>query len=145
MKKILEKALFAIEKRLRDRGFTVPETRRIVARQLLLTGIALPLGCAALPFSLWPLGFALGAVIASANVYFTAAGAKQCLALGAGAIGSYIGMFLLRFVATGAALYMLLAVLFVPAIPLLAGLSTVVFSLMLLGVTRAAGNSRKEA
>lgn len=137
----------ALEKLLRNRGFTSPDSRRIIANQLLLTAASLAVGAGAAWFSLWPLAFGIGAALASANLWWIARGAQWCVAqqFSPALALVYFGSFLLRFAGTGLALYLLLAWLQFPLVPLLAGLFSVVVYLSVMGFSRIAGNSCKEA
>lgn len=144
---MLQKSRHAIEKILRNRGFTSPNSRRIMANQLLLTIAALGVGILAFPVTLWPVSFALGAVLATVNFWWMAKSVRwsvsqrfsPALAL------VYFGGFLLRFTGTGVLLYILLVQLSLPLVPHVAGLSSVVLCLMITAFSRTAGNSCKEA
>lgn len=118
-----------------------------MVNQLLLTIAALCIGVLAFPLTLWPVSFALGAVLASINLWWMAKSVRwsvsqrfsPALAL------VYFGGFLLRFTGTGVLLYILLVRLSLPLVPLVAGLSSVVACLMITAFSRTAGNSCKEA
>ena len=132
---------------MRARGFLAPETRRIVAGQILFALAALAVGIATLWFSLWPTAFAAGSFLAAGNLYCLGkgvdtsifAGAKAHAKASAGIAMLHVLLFWFRFVVTGFMLYVFLVPLAFPPLPLLAGLSTVVASLSFMGFSRVAG------
>lgn len=144
---MLEKSRHAVEKALRKRGFAAPDVRRIMAGHIVLTAAALILGAVLYTVSLWPLAFGLGSVMASVNLWSLARSLHRTLGhsfSGARAMAYFAG-FALRFAGTAAALYILLVRAALPVAPVLAGLSSALVWLMILGISRFAGNSCKEA
>ena len=146
MRKMLHAAMLSVEKRLFARGFRTAGVRRILAGQLLLAAVFLGAGLSLLWLSAWPMAFALGALLAAQNLWWLARSTQWCLgrAFTPGLALVHYLLFLGRFALTGVALYVLLIWLRTPVIPLLAGLSTVVVSLMAWGFARAR-HSFKEA
>ncbi|MDR3073932.1 MAG: ATP synthase subunit I [Deltaproteobacteria bacterium] len=144
---MLRKSRTVIEKLLRDRGFTSPESRRIIASQILLAGASLLLGLLTFRATLWPLAFGIGACLAAVNLWWTARGAHWSVGhqFSAGLAVVYFGAFLLRFAGIGLAVYCLLVWARFPFIPLLAGLFSHLVCLLITGFSRNAGNSCKEA
>lgn len=144
---MLHKSRHAIEKILRNRGFAPPESRRIMANQILLTLVALAAGALAWPLTLWPASFALGTALASANLWWMAKSIRWSLSqrFSPALALAYFGGFLFRYAGTGALIYLLLVTLSLPIVPLVAGLSSVVVCLTIIGLSRTAGNSCKEA
>lgn len=143
---MLRKSRHAIEKILRNRGFTSPDSRRIMANQLMLAIAALGIGVLAFPLSIWPFGFALGALLATANLWWMAKSVTWSVSqrFSPVLVLMYFGGFLLRFAGTGVLLYILLVRCSFPLIPLVAGLSSLVVCLMITAFSRNAGNSCKE-
>ncbi|CAK7068785.1 MAG: hypothetical protein DELT_01780 [Desulfovibrio sp.] len=144
---MLRKSRNALEKILRNRGFTSPDSRRIMANQLLVTFTALTIGVLAIPFSLWPLAFGLGAALATLNLWRLVKSVHWSVSqhFSPAIAVVYFGGFLLRFAGTGALLYLFLVPLALPLVPLLVGLSSVMVVLISMNVSRSAGNSCKEA
>lgn len=113
----------------------------------MLALAALIAGTAAAWLTLWPLAFGVGAALAATNLWWIARGAQwsvtqrfsPALAL------VYFGAFLLRFAGTGFVVYAVLVWFDFPLVPLLAGLFSLIAGLSVMGFSRVAGNSCKEA
>lgn len=144
---MLEKSRHAVKKILRQRGFTSPDARRTLAGHIMLTMTALILGAVLYPVSVWPLAFGLGSAMASVNLWSLARSVHRTLGHGfnGARAAAYFAGLTLRFGGTMAVLYILLVQAALPVAPVLAGLSSAVVWLMVLGVSRMAGNSCKEA
>ena len=144
---MLGKSRNAVEKQLRSKGFTSPESRRIMADQILLTALACGIGLLALPLTDWLLAFALGTVLATVNLWqiarFAHWSVKRQFSGRLALIG--FGTFLFRFAGTGFVLYLLLVRARMPLLPLVAGLSSLVIWLSVMRFSRGAGHSCKEA
>ena len=132
-----------IEKYLRSRGFTSPESRRIIADQVVLAIASLFLGLVLLWYSTWPLAFGLGAAIAAMNLWLVGRSAHWSIVqnFSAKLAWRYFGVFMLRFAGTGAFILVLLLWMKLPWAPLLAGLFSGILVLMGKAVSRHAGNS----
>lgn len=118
-----------------------------MAGQILLTAASLVLGAALYTVTAWPLAFGLGSVMATMNLWSLARSVHRTLGhsfSGARATAYFAG-FLLRFAGTGVVLYLLLVRAALPIAPVLIGLSSAIIWLTILGVSRIAGNSCKEA
>lgn len=109
----------------------------------MLAATALFLGLSLVWYSVWPLAFSLGAVIAAINLWLVGRSAHWSLArnFSAKLAWRYFGVFLLRFAGTGALLLVLLIWVKLPWVPLLAGLFSGIALLTLKGVSRFAGGS----
>lgn len=140
---MIRKSRHAVEKYLRNKGFTSPESRRIIVDQITLAVAALALGILCLWFSVWPLAFGLGACMAAMNLWLVGRSAHWSVMqnFSAKLAWRYFGVFLLRFAGTGALLLVLLMWVKLPWAPLLAGLFSGIVMLMLKGVSRFAGNT----
>lgn len=140
---MLRKSHYFVEKILRAKGFTSPDSRRIMATQILLTGAALVLGMLFAGVTLWPLSFAMGTVIATINFWSLAQSVHRTIRHGytnAYALAHFTG-FLLRFAGTGGMLYLLAVRAALPVLPLLAGLFSVVIWLTILALFRTVRHS----
>lgn len=111
--------------------------------QILLTAAACVLALPAFPLTDWPLAFGLGAVLATLNLWQIARFAHWSVGKkfsgGLALIG--FGAYVFRFAGTGVVLYFLLVRAAMPVIPLVAGLSSLVFWLSVMRFTRGAGQS----
>lgn len=144
---MLRKIRDAIEKQLRKRGFTSPESRRILVDQIVLTAVACGVGLIALPLTDWLLAFGIGALLATINLWQIARFAHWSVTRQFSGKLALIGFgaFLFRFAGTGFVLYLLLVRADMPLIPVVAGLSSLVFWLSVMRFSRDAGHSCKEA
>lgn len=140
---MLQRCRHAVENQLRNRGFTSPDSRRIMADQILLTITACVAGVLAWPFGTWPMAFGLGALLSSVNLWQIGRFAHWCM--GKQYNGTLAGIFFLaylfRFAATGAVLYLLVVRAHMPPIPLILGLSSLVVWLSVMRFSRGAGHS----
>ena len=144
---MLQKSRNTIEKQLRSRGFTSPESRRIMVDQILITAGSCVFGLMALPFTDWLLAFGLGALLATINLWQIARFAHCSVTRrfsGKLALVGF-GAFLFRFAGMGFVLYLLLVRANFPIIPVVAGLSSLVVWLSVMRLSRGAGHSCKEA
>ena len=140
---MVRKSRHGIEKYLRAKGFTSPESRRIIADQILLTAAACALGLIAFPLTAWPLAFGLGTLIATVNLWQIARFAHWSVGRKFSGTLAFIGFgaYLFRFAGTGVILYLLLVRAAMPLLPLVAGLSSLVVWLSVMRFTRDAGHS----
>ena len=140
-RKMLQKSRDFVEKVLRNKGFTSPESRRIVVDQILLTVASCALGLLTFPLTNWPLAFGFGTLIATVNLWQIARFAHW--SVGKKFSGSLaligFGAYLFRFVGTGIVLYLLLVRAAMPLIPLVAGLSSLVVWLSVMRFARKTG------
>ncbi|SBV97502.1 putative ATP synthase I chain [uncultured delta proteobacterium] len=144
---MLQKSRDTVERYLRNRGFTSPDSRRIVADQVLLTAAACIAGVLVLPLTAWGLAFGLGTLLATINLWQIARFAHWSVTRRFTGRLAVIGFcaFLFRFAGTGFVLYLLLIPARMPVIPLVAGLSSLVVWLSVMRFSRPAGHSCKEA
>lgn len=140
---MLRKIRDAIEKQLRSKGFTSPDSRRIMVDQILLTAAACGAGILAFPVTDWLLAFGLGALLATINLWQIARFAHWSITRQFSGKLALIGFgaFLFRFAGTGFVLYLLLVRAAMPPIPLVAGLSSLVVWLSVMRFSRSAGHS----
>ena len=137
----------AIEGFLYRRGFRVAGARRLVVIQAALAAgscaVGLALGWA------WPpaLHFAVGALLATFNFYFLAKFAQRLLGGGDtfGAVPRQLLRFYGRVGITAVVLYVLIVHAGFSLVALLAGLSTVVVTMLIWGAAQMAGKNVKEA
>ena len=137
---MLQKCRNAIEKYLRNKGFTSPESRRIMVDQVMLTMLACAGGILLLPLTDWGLSFAFGAMLATVNLWqiarFAHWSVKRQFTGRLAALGFFA--FLFRFVGTGFILYLLMVRAAMPIIPMVAGLSSLVVWLSVMRISRNA-------
>lgn len=140
---MLRKIRDGIEKQLRSKGFTSPDSRRIIAAQILLTAAACGVGVLAFPVTDWFLAFGLGALLATINLWQIARFAHWSVTRQFSGKLALIGFgaFLFRFSGTGFVLYFLLIRAAMPPIPLVTGLFSLVIWLSVMRFSRAAGHS----
>jgi len=140
-RKMLQKSRNFIEKLLRNKGFTSPESRRTIVDQILLTAVSCILGLLTFPLTDWPLAFGFGALIATVNLWQIARFAHW--SMGKKFSGSLaligFGAYLFRFAGTGIILYLLLVKAAMPLIPLVAGLSSLIVWLSVMRFARKTG------
>ncbi|MCC8193643.1 MAG: ATP synthase subunit I [Deltaproteobacteria bacterium] len=114
-----------------------------MAIQGMVTLAAWVAGIAALPLTDWGLAFALGTLLATINLWHIARFAHWSVTrrfTGKLAALAFFA-FLFRFAGTGLVLYLLLIRASMPVIPLVAGLSSLVFWLSVARFSRYAGHS----
>lgn len=113
--------------------------------QLLLALAAVILGCVG-GWAWQPLlDFTAGAVLATWNFYFLSKFVHRVLEKNQVPLGGLLFQFYGRLILTGFALYALIALGKSSVIALLAGLSTVVVTVLIWAVTRMRGKNIKEA
>ncbi len=144
---MVQKSRNTVERYLRNRGFTSPESRRIVTNYILFTAAAWCIGVLAFPVTIWGVAFALGMLLAAINLWQIARFAQWSVTrqfTGRLACISFFA-FLFRFAGMGIVLYFLLIRAQMPVIPLIAGLSSLVVWLIVTHIFRPADHSCKEA
>ena len=137
----------AIEGFLYRRGFRVAGARRLVVIQAALAAgscaVGLALGWA------WPpaLHFAVGSLLATFNFYFLAKFTQRLLGGGDtfGAVPRQLLRFYGRLALTAVVLYVLIVQADFSVVALLAGLSTVVVTMLIWAAAQMAGKNVKEA
>lgn len=130
-----------IEKFLFRNGFHVQDVRRIAVYQveiMLASLLALPLGASGL-------AFVLGTALGSLNFLALARVLQEVVYLRRGAVAVQLFSFYGRLAITAAALFVLIAYAKTPVSALLFGLSTVLVSILLWGMTQFLGKKSKEA
>ncbi len=127
-----------VEKSLHASGFAWPVARHILCTQLWVVDISLALGVVCVWFSLWPLAFACGAVIALYNFWFLTKSIQACVKSGFRAKTAFkviIGLNI-RIGLTAVVLYFFIVTWAMPLVPLLFGLSSALISIMVWGTSR---------
>lgn len=129
------------------RGFKAPEVRKIVRNQIYLMCLSL---IAAAAFG-WiePVffHFAAGALLITFNFYYLAKFVQQIVYFSGGrkAVIELLVRFYGRLILTGVALFALIVWADVSVTALVAGLSTVLMTILFWGVTQMIGHKAKEA
>ncbi|GAB7079175.1 ATP synthase subunit I [Megalodesulfovibrio paquesii] len=136
-----------IESSLYHKGVRNASVRTLLTRQCLLAVIALVVGVAGGYFHPWLLHFAIGVGIVTANFYFLATSLARRLEAGARGplVASMIFRFYGRLILTGVLLAILLVFGQISLAALLAGLSTVVATILIWGVESYLAQHSKEA
>lgn len=137
----------SVESRLYRQGFTQPAVRRLIAWQILLTLAVLPAGALFFWIGLWPLAFVAGSLLATFNFYFLAKSIQQILYVkyDRQLLVSMLFRFYGRLGITAVALFLLIVWCRVPVVALVAGLSTVVATIVVWGGARLFEQNAKEA
>jgi len=140
------KVLEALDRGLYRAGFVHRDARRLILGQLVL---AVCSSAAALLLSwggLWGKAFAVGAALATVNFWWLARFGQHALSNAVGLAGRTIVGSTLRLVGTTVVLYVLIVTVEAPVWAVLAGVSTVLATLVSWGVLKGAGSNRaKEA
>jgi hypothetical protein len=121
-----------IEAWLYRRGFVIQGVRGLVKCQLYVSLMS-SVGALILAPS-WGGGFAAGALLMTLNFIFLARVIQELVYVRRGAVTALLFGFYLRLFMTGAALYLLIVWVGVSAVALLAGLTTVVVTILMWSV-----------
>jgi len=127
-------------------GFTHPEGRALVRDQIVM---ALVTSLAALALSglgRWGWAYSCGAVLVTANFWWIVRFAQSLLSSTVGALGGAFFGYFARLGITGAALYVMVVEAGWPVWAILAGMATVMVTILVWGALRGSGSkSVKEA
>ncbi|UIJ37282.1 ATP synthase subunit I [Desulfobaculum bizertense] len=133
------------EARLYHMGYVLPDVRALVRNQFYLTGLSFLVAVATgwmLPF-VWD--FCAGAVLMTLNFSSLAKFVQHLIHRQKGAVVQLLVSFYGRLLLTGLALYALIAWGNANVVSLLAGLSTVVVTILIWGAAQVIGKNAKEA
>ena len=136
-----------IERHLYSKGFRVPDIRSILRVQIQLCGIALLAAIFTVWFSLWPITFAIGAVIAT-FCFFSVATFIQQIILREYDNSMLWGMlfrFYGRLIMIGLVIAGLIVKVHVPMMALVAGLATSMVTMLVWMLTKHGERKTKEA
>ena len=136
-----------IEKRLYFKGFRLPDIRSILRIQIQLCGIAIVTALCTVWFSVWPITFAIGAVIATLS-FFSIAKFIQQIILQEYDRGMLTGMlfrFYGRLLIVGVVVAALIVKAHVPMMALVAGLATSMVTMLIWMISRQNERKTKEA
>ncbi|MFP4071417.1 MAG: ATP synthase subunit I [Desulfovibrionales bacterium] len=122
-----------VEAGLYRRGFQNGDVRRLIKIQLYLATGGIAGGLLVLPL-LWGAAFAAGAVLITINFYALAHIVQELVFVQKGAVVSLLVGFYARLILTGVALFFLIVWAGLPVGALLAGLTTVVGTILIWGV-----------
>lgn len=143
----MQNFIHEIEKALFRRGIVSETVRQVMLVQILICAACLVIGLACLPFTAWPLFFGMGGVMITVNFYFMSRLVSRLVGLEfngrilAALLFSLFGRLLL----TALVLFVFVYWWKIPVVPLVAGLSTVVVTIAILGAVQAFGHKVKEA
>jgi hypothetical protein len=135
-----------LDRLLAQLGFHHAEGRALLRDQIVM---ALVTSLTALVLSgqqAWGQAYACGALLVTVNFWWMVRFAQGLLASQAGAVGGAFFRFFVRLGITGAGLYVMIVEAEWPVWAILAGMSTVMVTILVWGALRRAGsNSAKEA
>jgi len=137
----------AVERRLYGMGFVLPFVRYLLSIQIIISGCALAVGIALFWYTRWPLAFGAGATIMTFSLWHISRSAQAFIQLQFSAslrLQLFLG-FSVRLFLIGIMLFVLIAWLKVPLVPLLLGLTSTVASILLWGISRFSRKTVKEA
>lgn len=127
-----------IERALRLRGVKSQVLRHLMCTQVMIADISLALGIVCAWFTLWPLAFGIGATIAMYSFWSLASLSLAIIADGARgkySVSKFV-VFNVRLVIFAIILYIFIIRLRVPVAPMVAGLSSMMFSITLWGLSK---------
>ncbi|MDR3175802.1 MAG: hypothetical protein LBU06_04645 [Desulfovibrio sp.] len=136
----------ALERHLESAGFSLRAVRHVLCTQLIFSAVALLAGAAASVFSLAPIAFGAGSALSTFSLWHVARFGERCVNMRFSAglgMGLFFGFFL-RLLLIGAVLVLLLGLLKLPALPILAGLTSTVAGIAVWGATRLFGKTTTE-
>lgn len=140
------KMLDALDRGLYRVGFTHRDARRLVLGQLVLAGCSSAAALLLAWGGLWGTAFAAGAALVTVNFWWLARFGQHALSDAVGLAGRTIFWSTMRLVGTTVVLYVLIVTAKAPVWAILAGVSTVLATLISWGVLKGAGSKRaKEA
>jgi hypothetical protein len=143
MKDLSEK----IEKRLYFKGFRLPDIRSILRIQIQLCGIAIVTALCTVWFSVWPITFAIGAVIATLSFFSIAKFIQQIIlqeydrSMLTGMLFRFYG----RLLIVGVVVAALIVKVHVPMMALVAGLATSMVTMLIWMISKQNERKTKEA
>jgi len=130
-----------IERHLFRRGYHVPEVRKMVLGQVVIT-ILSPL---AVVFGSPGIDFICGVLLGSLNFLALAKVIQQLVFVQRGAVAALMFSFYGRLAVTAVALYLLIVYKHAAIVALLLGISTVLINILLWGMKHFLGKTSKEA
>jgi hypothetical protein len=132
MKRVLGSLDQKVEAWLYRRKFANPGVRGLVKSQLYVALLSSVIVLVIAPQ--WAIGVTAGAVLATFNFFFLAKVIQEIVYVRGGAVGALLFGFYLRLFLTGAALYLLIVWGEMSAVAILAGLTTVVVTILMWSV-----------
>jgi hypothetical protein len=144
---VFRKILQKTENILQARGFESEAARTLLGIQILAATAAMGVGLLALPLTIWPLAFGIGAGVAACS-FWQLCRITQAFILQKFTRQLWLRLFLrfnLRLVLTGGVLFLAIISLSLPLLPLLVGLAISMICVMAWGVNRAVSKPIKES
>ncbi len=127
-------------------GFHHPEGRALVRDQIVMALVTSLTALALSRLEPWGVAYASGAALITVNFWWLVKFAQGLLSNTAGMVGGAFFRFFLRLGVTGAGLYAMIVEAGWPVWAILAGMSTVMVTILVWGALKRAGsNSAKEA
>ena len=135
-----------LDRMLLRAGFTHPEGRTLIRDQIIMALVTSLMALAVSELAEWGIAYACGALLITVNFWWLIRYAQGLLASAAGAVGGTFFRFFVRLIVTGAGLYAMIVAAQWPVWAVLAGMSTVMVTILVWGAFRRSGaNSVKEA
>ena len=143
MKDLTEK----IEKHLYSKGFRLPDIRSILRIQIQLCGITILAAILTVWFSMWPITFAIGAVIATYSFFSVAKFIQQIILreYDKSMLWGMLFRFYGRLIMVGLVVAGLIVKVHVPMMALVAGLATSMVTMLIWMLMKHDGRKTKEA
>jgi len=136
-----------IEKRLYHIGFRLPDIRSILRIQIQLCGITIFAAILTIYLSMWPITFAIGAVIATYSFFSVAKFIQQVILreYDRSMLWGMLFRFYGRLLMVGVVVAALIVKLHVPMMALVSGLATSLVTMLIWMVSRQSERKTKEA
>ena len=136
-----------IEKYLYSKGFRLPDIRSILRIQVQLCGITLLAAILTVWFSMWPITFAIGAVIATYSFFSVAKFIQQIILreYDKSMLWGMLFRFYGRLIMVGLVVAGLIVKVHVPMMALVAGLATSMVTMLIWMLMKHDGRKTKEA
>jgi len=135
-----------LDKLLAKVGFHHPDGRALVRDQIVMAFITSLTALTLSRMETWGLAYSCGALLITVNFWWMVRFAQGLLSSTAGAVGGAFFRFFVRLGITGAGLYAMIVAAGWPVWAILAGMSTVMVTILVWGALKRAGsNSAKEA
>lgn len=127
-------------------GFHHPEGRALLRDQIVMALVTSLTALSLSRLGTWGVAYSCGALLITVNFWWMVRFAQGLLLSTAGAVGGAFFRFFVRLGITGASLYAMIVAAGWPVWAILAGMSTVMVTILVWGALRGSGsNSAKEA
>ncbi|MFZ5427913.1 MAG: ATP synthase subunit I [Thermodesulfobacteriota bacterium] len=135
-----------LDKLLAKAGFHHPDGRALMRDQIVMAFVTSLTALSLSRLEPWGVAYSCGALLITVNFWWMVRFAQGLLSSTAGAVGGAFFRFFVRLGITGAGLYAMIVAAGWPVWAILAGMSTVMVTILVWGALKRAGsNSAKEA